>query len=115
MARKAKDERETGGADAASPDAYPEGLSPEMFTPWGMLALADELPVMVGYFDRDMRYRFLNKALAEWLEKPRSEILGRTPLELTGEGAFREREPLIRAALAGERQSVSTTFEHSTR
>jgi PAS domain S-box-containing protein len=70
---------------------------------------------MVGYFDRDMRYRFLNKALADWLEKPRSEILGRTPLELTGEDAFREREPLIRAALAGERQSVSTTFEHPTR
>jgi PAS domain S-box-containing protein len=62
-----------------------------------------------------MRYRFLNKALADWLEKPRSEILGRTPLELTGEAAFREREPLIRAALAGERQSVSTTFEHPTR
>ena len=60
-----------------------------MFTPWGMLALADELPVMIAYFDRDMRYRFLNKALADWLERPRSEILGRTPAELTGEDGVR--------------------------
>ena len=102
-------------AASAASAAYPEGLSPEMFTPWGMLGLADELPVMVGYFDRDLRYRFLNKALADWLELPRSEILGRTPLELTGEDAFREREPMIRAALAGERQAVSTTYEHPTR
>ena len=121
MARKVEDglvekpDIEPDGAGAAAPAAYPEGLSPEMFTPWGMLGLADELPVMVGYFDRDMRYRFLNKALAEWLELPRSEILGRTPLEITGQAAFREREPLIRAALAGERQSVSTTYEHPTR
>ena len=50
----------------------PPGLSPEMFTPMGMLALADELPVMIAYFDRDLRYRFLNKALADWLERPRS-------------------------------------------
>ncbi|MEO6582323.1 MAG: PAS domain S-box protein, partial [Sphingomicrobium sp.] len=56
-----------------------------------------------------------NKALADWLEMPRSEILGRTPQEITGDEAFREREPVIRAALAGERQAVSTTFEHPAR
>ena len=116
MAKRLKD---TTSGPKLPPDAavaaYPEGLLPEMFSPLGMLGLADELPVMVGYFDRDMRYRFLNKALADWLEMPRSAILGRTPLEITGEEAFREREPLIRAALAGERQAVSTTYEHPTR
>ena len=85
-----------------------DGLSPEMFTPWGMLALADELPVMVGYFDRDMRYRFLNKALADWLELPRSEILGRTPRELTGEEAFaraRAADPTPRWPASGRRSA----------
>ncbi|MEO5612628.1 MAG: PAS domain S-box protein [Sphingomicrobium sp.] len=110
MARKAK--QDDLGAEPAEADL---DLPAEMFSPAGMLGLADELPVMVGYFDRDLRYRFLNKALAEWLERPRSEILGRTALELTGEAAFREREPMIRAALAGERQSVSTTYQHPTR
>jgi PAS domain S-box-containing protein len=118
MAERVKEKADKAGprlpADA-SVAAYPEGLLPEMFTPWGMLGLADELPVMVGYFDRELRYRFLNKALADWLEMPRSAILGRTAIEITGEEAFREREPLIRAALAGERQSVSSTYEHPTR
>ncbi len=93
----------------------PPGLAPEMFTPMGMLALADELPVMIAYFDRDLRYRFLNKALADWVELPRSEILGQTPAEITGEAALKERMPLIEAALAGERQAISTTFDHPTR
>ncbi|MEO7365758.1 MAG: PAS domain S-box protein, partial [Sphingomicrobium sp.] len=104
-----------GGQLGPPPEIAVPDLPPEMFSPLGMLGLADELPVMIGYFDCEMRYRFLNKALAEWLELPRSEILGRTPAEITGEAAFREREPLIRAALAGERQAVSSTFEHKTR
>ena len=37
-----------------------------------MLAIADMLPVMVAYFDRDLRYRFVNKPLADWLELPRA-------------------------------------------
>lgn len=121
MARRADRESDdasrapVAGASAGAPPVIPEGLSAEMFTPMGMLALADELPVMVAFFDRDIRYRFLNKAVADWLEKPRSEILGRTAMEITGEEAWRERKALVEAALAGERQSVATTFEHPTR
>ena len=95
--------------------AYPVGLSPEMFSPFGLLALADELPVMVAYFDRDVRFRFLNRALADWLEMPRSEILGRTITDLVGVDAFAERQPLVDAALAGERNAISSTFDHPTR
>ena len=47
-----------------------------MFSPTGLLALADLLPVMTAFIGRDLRYRFVNKPLAEWLERPRSEILG---------------------------------------
>ena len=102
----------------ASVAAYPEGLMPEMFTPFGMLALADELPVMVAYFDRDLRFRFLNRALADWLERPRGEILGQTAAStIIGEDEFRRARAADRArALAGERQSfASATFDHPTR
>ncbi|MEO7100747.1 MAG: PAS domain-containing protein, partial [Luteolibacter sp.] len=113
MAKRVKDPASKAGKAASAARAFLGGvlgpppeiavpdLPAEMFSPLGMLGLADELPVMIGYFDRDMRYRFLNKALADWLEMPRSEILGRTPQEITGDEAFREREPVIRAALAG--------------
>ena len=45
----------------------PGNLPAEMFTGPGLLALADLLPVMTAYVDRDARYRFINKPLAEWL------------------------------------------------
>ena len=118
MAKRLKDGVEKAGprlpADAAVA-AYPAGLSPEMFTPFGMLGLADELPVMVAFIDRDVRFRFLNKALADWFERPRSEILGRTLGEMIGEQAFLERQPAILAALAGERQSYRSNLKHPTR
>jgi PAS domain S-box-containing protein len=90
-------------------------LPAEMFSPLGVLALADVLPVMTAYVDRDLRYRFLNKPLADWFEKPRSEILGKTLREVLGEAAYAMREPLIAAALAGEPQYFASDFDHPTR
>ena len=42
-----------------------------------MLAIADILPVMVAYIDRDLSYRFLNKPLADWIGLPRKDVLGK--------------------------------------
>ncbi|MEO8547813.1 MAG: PAS domain-containing protein [Sphingomicrobium sp.] len=114
MAKRMDEEAEAAPDDLAAL-AFPAGLPPEIFTPAGMLGLADELSVMIAFVDKGLRYRFMNKALGEWFERPRSEIIGKTVREIAGEEAYREREPLIRAALAGERQSVSATFDHPTR
>src|SRR5688572_14536503 len=100
----------TPASDIVMPD-----LPPEMFSPLGVLALADVLPVMTAYVDCEERYRFLNKPLADWFERPRSEILGRTLREVLGEEAYAVREPLIAAALKGERQYFASDFDHPTR
>src|SRR5688572_5159567 len=68
-----------------------------------MLAIADVLPVMIAYIDRDTRYAFVNRPLAEWLGRPRDQILGRTMREVVGEANYAAREPIVKAALAGER------------
>src|SRR4051812_46360681 len=101
----------------APPDALtlPLNLPPAMFTPTGLLALADLLPVMTAFIDKEQRYRFLNKALAEWLERPRSEVLGRTMAEVIGETAYAARRPMVEAALAGEREFFASLFDHPTR
>jgi PAS domain S-box-containing protein len=94
---------------------FPEGLPLAMFTGPGLLALADLLPVMTAYIDRETRYRFINKPLAEWLEQPRKDMIGKTMREVLGHKAYAERAPLIEAALAGERVFFAATFDHPTR
>jgi PAS domain S-box-containing protein len=100
------------GEASASADLppLPLQLPPAMFTGPGLMALADLLPVMTAFVDRDLVYRFMNKPLAEWLARPRREIIGRHMREVLGEAAFAEREPLLAAALAGERQFFAATF-----
>ena len=93
----------------------PEGIPPEMFTGAGMLALADLLPVMVAYLDRDLTYRFVNKAYADWFERPRTTIIGKTVHEHLGDHAYAERENLLAGALGGERQWFASSFDHPTR
>ncbi len=80
-----------------------------------MLSVADALPALVAYVDRDFRYRFVNKAFADWFERPRAEILGRTVRELIGEKIWALRQPLLKAALAGERKYFAADFDHFSR
>jgi PAS domain S-box-containing protein len=100
----------------------PDGLQPLVTELGGgsvdfssMLAIADILPVMVGYIDRDLVYRFVNKPLADWIARPRKEILGRHMREIVGEKAFAEREPLLKAALKGERKFFASEIDHPSR
>lgn len=80
-----------------------------------MLAIADVLPVMVCYVDRDLVYRFVNKPLADWLGWARKDLLG-TPLKkVLGEKAFADRKPNYDKALSGERVFYASEFEHPER
>ncbi|HET9335738.1 MAG TPA: PAS domain S-box protein [Sphingomicrobium sp.] len=81
----------------------------------GVLAIADSLPVMIAYLDRQQRYMFLNKTLADWLEQPRKSILGKTMREVVGDRAYQFRKPMVEAALDGEKQWFIADFDHPTR
>ncbi len=80
-----------------------------------MLAIADILPVMAAFVDRDFIYRFLNKPFAEWVEKPRKEILGRHMRDIVGEKVFENRRVLLEQALKGERKLFASEYEHPGR
>jgi PAS domain S-box-containing protein len=81
----------------------------------GIRAVADMLPVMVAFVDRDCRYGFVNKPMSDWFERPRAEMLGKTMSELLGEKAWAQRAPLVAAALKGERKFFASDFTHPTR
>ena len=80
-----------------------------------MLTIADMLPVMICTLDRELRYGFVNKPYADWFERPRSAILGKTLAEVIGEEAAQYREPMLAAALAGETQFFVSDYDHPTR
>ncbi len=80
-----------------------------------VLQIADTLPVMVAYVDRNQVYRFCNQPIADWFEMPRKGILGRTLREIMGEAAYALRREAIEGALGGQRQFFAAEFHHPTR
>jgi PAS domain S-box-containing protein len=114
MARRGKDVANAAGEEAEAAPPPPAPLA-GAFDFSSILSIADELPVMIAFLDSDERFSFVNKPLAEWLVQPRSEVLGRKFKDVIGPEAYATREPLIRAALAGERKWFAATFPHRLR
>jgi len=119
MASRGKRQKLTGGEGPAAPaddsPLVPDNLPREFFTGPGFLALADLVPVMTGFFDPELRLQFCNKALADFLERPRRDMLGRPAPQVMGEKAFEMRRPMLEAALKGERQYFVADFDHPAR
>ena len=67
-----------------------------------MASIADSLPMMVAFLDRDCRYRFVNLRYEEFFGRPRSEIIGRTLREIAGPEVTAAYQPYFDRAAAGE-------------
>ncbi|MFC7535978.1 PAS domain S-box protein [Sphingomonas sp. GCM10030256] len=80
-----------------------------------VLRIADALPMPIGLVDTSLTYRFVNRALAEFFEQPRSQILGRTVADVLGPAHYAERRAMLEGALAGQRQWFAATFDHPSR
>ncbi len=61
------------------------------------------LGVPIAYVDRDQRYRFANKAFAEWLGKRMDELVGHEIIEVLGREIYQLYHAYVEAALSGER------------
>ncbi len=72
--------------------------------------IANALPAMVSYLDRDMRYVRVNRTYEEWFGRAAAEIEGRRPEEILGPAAPDIRRHL-RASLRGEPQQFETQLE----
>ena len=66
--------------------------------------ITDAIPGMVGYWDKDLRCRFANKAYVEWFGRQPEQLIGISLQELLGERLFKLNEGYARAALAGREQ-----------
>jgi diguanylate cyclase (GGDEF)-like protein/PAS domain S-box-containing protein len=74
--------------------------------------VADTLPMRVSFIDAEERYRFNNLAYERYFNIPRGSMYGKTMREIVGEEGYRELQPWVRRALAGE--TVTFTREPMT-
>jgi PAS domain S-box-containing protein len=77
-------------------------------------AIADALPVLISYVDKDQIFRFANKAYETWFERPLSAVLGRPVREVMTPAMYEARRPYLERALAGESVSYEADFVRST-
>ncbi len=90
--------------------------------------ITDNLPVLITYIDRDMRYQFANAMYKDWLGVPAADMMQRTVAEVFGADYFEERRPYLERAMGGEmctaeysitrkrhQRIVSTTYIPHTR
>ncbi|WP_460879073.1 PAS domain-containing sensor histidine kinase [Pontibacter rugosus] len=65
--------------------------------------ITDALPVLIGYLDKEEKYRFANQAYEAWFNQRPEELLGRAVRDVVGEAAYNGVKVYIDRALAGER------------
>jgi PAS domain S-box-containing protein len=67
-------------------------------------SILDNMPSMIGYWDRDQRNRFGNHAYLDWFGVDPATMPGKHIREVIGEERYRLNLPYIEAALRGEFQ-----------
>jgi diguanylate cyclase (GGDEF)-like protein/PAS domain S-box-containing protein len=65
--------------------------------------IADNLPVLISYIDKDQKYRFCNATFEKWLGLKSADIVNRSVEEALGSATYAPRRGFIERALGGER------------
>ena len=64
--------------------------------------ITDSLPALVTYMGQDRRFRFTNNAYMTWFGVEPQSLIGKHAKELVGEVGYRQIQPYMERALAGE-------------
>lgn len=65
--------------------------------------ITDALPVLIGYLDKEEKYRFANKAYETWFPLKAEDLLGQPVRQVVGDKAYSGVKQYIDRALSGER------------
>jgi diguanylate cyclase (GGDEF)-like protein/PAS domain S-box-containing protein len=71
---------------------------------YSLRSMLDNMPAMIGYWDKELHNRFCNKAYSTWFGVLPEQLLGKHIRELLGDKIFNLNLPYIEAALHGEPQ-----------
>ncbi len=78
-------------------------------------SLADALPVLIGYLDTDLRFRFCNAAHSDWLGQPAESLIGQRFQDVLGGDLAEEVEDYFADAISGRRVDLESQMTHHTR
>jgi diguanylate cyclase (GGDEF)-like protein/PAS domain S-box-containing protein len=71
--------------------------------------VADNVPALISYHDREQRYRFSNRTYDDWFGIAQAEMHGRTVADVFGEEAYGRIRPGIERVLRGEQVEFELT------
>lgn len=66
--------------------------------------IIDNLPSMIGYWDIDLKNKFVNKAYEDWFGVDAKKLTGKHISEVIGQALYQLNSPYIEAVLKGEPQ-----------
>ncbi|MDP2275186.1 MAG: diguanylate cyclase [Archangium sp.] len=72
--------------------------------------IANAMPGMVAYFDKNLHCQFANDVYLQWFGKSPQQMIGMSLRALLGEALFAANEPSVRGALAGTRQAFQRSL-----
>ena len=67
--------------------------------------ITDSVPALIGYFDHQEIYRYVNKGYADWFGRPKEEVLGRSIRDVVGDEVYTDISQHVHLALKGQRVS----------
>jgi diguanylate cyclase (GGDEF)-like protein/PAS domain S-box-containing protein len=71
--------------------------------------ITDNVPVLISYVDRDLRYQFANAMYKDWLGVASKDMLGRTVAEVFGDDYYAARASSIAQAMGGNMSSIEVS------
>jgi len=77
--------------------------------------VADNVPALISYLDREKRYRFSNRTYRDWFGFSPERMQGRTLAEVFGTDAYERMRPDLERCLAGETVEFELTAEGERR
>ena len=80
-----------------------------------MRLVANNVPALISYVDRDQRYRFSNRTYNDWFGIPQERMQGRTVAEVFGAESYAGMKENIARVLAGEEVEIPDIKSQQTR
>ncbi|TXM74514.1 PAS domain-containing protein [Methylobacterium sp. WL69] len=77
-----------------------------------LLLVTDALPVLIAFIDRDLVYRFANRAFEDWFGLAPADVIGRHVGEFVDATGLEARRGAFEAALAGERARLELDWPY---